>query len=73
MENNKKLKRKRKLYKMVMNEETGGVSAISLVLTPAIMKEFVALSKTPTKRVNLQEDKRILILEILICVCPPVD
>ncbi len=66
MENNKKLKRKRKLYKMIMNEETGGVSAISLVLTPAIMKEFVALSKTPTKRVNLQEDKRILVSPVLI-------
>jgi len=66
MENNKKLRRKRKLYKMVMNEDTGGVSAISLVLTPAIMKEFVALSKTPTKRVNLQEDKRILVSPVLI-------
>jgi len=66
MKDNKQLRRKRKLYKMVMNEDTGGVSAISLVLTPAIMKEFVALSKTPTKRVNLQEDKRILVSPVLI-------
>ena len=71
MENNKKLRRKRKLYKMVVNEGAdSGVNAISLVLTPAIMKEFVALSKTPPKRVNLQEDKRIIVSPVLI---PDID
>jgi len=69
MENNKKLKRKKKLYKMIAKED-GGVNAISLVLTPAIMREFVALSKTPPKRVNLQEDKRIIVSPVLI---PDID
>jgi len=36
------------------------------VLTPAIMKEFVALSRQPQKRVNLQEDKRIIVSPVLI-------
>ena len=67
MKDNKQLRRKRKLYKMVVNDpENSGVNAISLVLTPAIMREFVALSKTPTKRVKLQEDKRILVSPVLI-------
>jgi len=71
MEYNKKLKRKRKLYKMVVNENTdSGVNAISLVLAPAIVREFVALSKSPIKRVNLQEDKRIIISPVLI---PDID
>lgn len=71
MEKNKQLRRKRKLYKMVVNEGAdSGVNAISLVLTPAIMKEFVALSKTPPKRVNLQEDKRIIVSPVLI---PDID
>ena len=65
MENNKKLRRKKKLYKMIAKED-GGVNAISLVLTPAIMKEFVALSRQPQKRVNLQEDKRIIVSPVLI-------
>ena len=67
MKDNKQLRRKRKLYKMVVNDpENSGVNAISLVLTPAIMREFVALSKTPTKRVKLQEEKRILVSPVLI-------
>ena len=67
MENNKKLKRKRKLYKMMVNDtDNSGVNAISLVLTPAIMKEFVALSKMPPKQIKLQEDKRIIVSPVLI-------
>ena len=67
MENNKKLKRKRKLYKMVVNDvDNSGVNAISLVLTPAIVREFVALSKMPTKQIKLQEDKRIIVSPVLI-------
>ena len=65
MEKNNKLRRKKKLYKMIAKED-GGVNAISLVLTPAIMKEFVALSRQPQKRVNLQEDKRIIVSPVLI-------
>jgi hypothetical protein len=63
----KQLKRKRKLYKMAIHDiANSGVNAISLVLTPAIMTEFVALSANPPKRVNLQEDKRILVSPVLI-------
>lgn len=56
---------KLKVYNAVLDDETEGILAISLVDEPAIEKNFMYFSKTPVKQVKLS-DKHIITGPILI-------
>ena len=56
------------LFEMILNEEllNNGVNAISLVGSPAIESNFIAMSKTNIQLAEVDKEKRILIGAVLI-------
>lgn len=54
------------LYELVITNEQDGVDKISLVTDPAIMRNFITLSKEQMKFKTLDNSKRILVGQALI-------
>ena len=57
-----------RIIELVLDEENeeGGIEAISIVESPAIESDFVALKKEEVKLAEVDKDKRILMGALLI-------